>query len=53
MKKENRIHKHIEQFNPDVEIYNQERQDLLFEFDAGKEYYTFNEFITKEAGKKQ
>lgn len=49
MEKENNIHTHIKQFNPDVEIYNQKRQDLLCNFNAGEEYYTFNEFIKNEA----
>lgn len=50
MKEENSIHKQISEFNPDVEVYNQKRQDLLLCFDAGQDCITFNSFIKRDAG---
>jgi hypothetical protein len=39
-------HKHIDYFNPDVEVYNKSHQD--FSFNAGNAYLSFNDFINKE-----
>lgn len=44
-----REHIRIAYFNPDVEIYNKAHQDLLLEFNAGKSYENFNDFVTQEA----
>lgn len=46
-------HKHIDNFNPDVRLLTESYQDFLIEkineFDAGRGYETFNEFIKLEA----
>lgn len=45
----NRKHPCIAYFNPDVEVYNKARQDLLLEFNAGDSYDNFNDFVAEEA----
>lgn len=45
MKEENNTHKEIFDFNPDVEVYNQKRQDLLLRFDAGNYCKTIRALI--------
>ncbi len=41
--------RYIEQFNPDVEVLNNEHQDFLHKFNAGSGYENFNSFISEEA----
>ena len=42
-------HSFITNFYPDIVPYSQDYQQLLDEFDAGLENFSFNEFIQKEA----
>lgn len=47
------VHRHIEEFNPDVNLWMESHQDFLDEkinqFDAGVGYENFNDFIKQEA----
>lgn len=47
-KENNKKHKHIDYFNPDVEVYNNAHQDLLSQFNAGEAFFTFNDFLSGE-----
>lgn len=52
MEKNREIHKHIEYFNPDVEVYNSAHQDFLLKkvnFSAGAGYENFDDFLTDES----
>ena len=41
--------KFIKSFNPEIKTYSEEYQEYFNQFDAGKENFTFNDFIQKEA----
>ena len=41
----NKKHKYIESFNPDVALMSAKHQDYLCHFNAGQDYKNFNEFL--------
>lgn len=52
MDTQNKTREHLLNFNPEVyKFKNFKRRDLLCEFNAGEEEYSFNEFIKNESEK--
>jgi len=49
LNKRNNNHKFINEFNPDISVFNTDCRDYLLSFNAGEGYENFNDFLISEA----